>query len=64
MSRANLLIAIIIMAVVCPGIAMARTSLINPTSEGGFEAGTTFLANGWTAVGNNQNQYYVGTAPG
>jgi hypothetical protein len=42
MSRANLLIAIIIMAVVCPGIAMARTSLINPTSEGGFEAGTTF----------------------
>ncbi len=52
------------MAVVCPGIAMARTSLINPTSEGGFDAGTTFSANGWTAVGNNQNQYYVGTAPG
>lgn len=42
MSRANLLIAIIIMAVVYPGIAMARTSLINPTSEGGFEAGTPF----------------------
>lgn len=52
------------MACVCPGIMFSRTSLIDPTGNGGFESGTTFAANGWTAVGNNQNQYYVGTAPG
>ncbi len=28
----------------------AQTTIINPTTVGGFEAGATFLANGWTAT--------------
>lgn len=43
---------------------MAQTQLISPTGNGGFETGTTFAANGWSVAGNNQNQYYVGSAPG
>ena len=42
-----------------------QVSLLSPTGDGGFETGTTFAANGWTAVqpGNTQ-QWQVGTAAG
>lgn len=37
--------------------------LIDPAAGGGFEAGTDFTANGWTAVNGTQtNQWAVGTA--
>ncbi len=40
----------------------AQTVLI-PASDGGFENATsTFIANGWTAVNDNDNKWYVGTA--
>lgn len=41
----------------------AQTTIINPTTVGGFESGTTFAANGWTTVGGTatQNVWFVGT---
>lgn len=42
----------------------AQTVLINPNSEGGFENGSTFAANGWTTVDATPNSWYVGTVPG
>jgi hypothetical protein len=44
-------------------VLFAQTVLINPAAEGGFELGTTFAANGWTAVnpGNPNRIWYVGT---
>ena len=39
------------------------TTLISPTGDGGFETGTTFVANNWTAVNGSYNNFYVGTAP-
>ncbi|MGL2967309.1 GEVED domain-containing protein [Flavobacterium sp. XGLA_31] len=41
-----------------------QTLLINPAAEGGFENGTSFAANGWTAVNANTNTWNVGTVPG
>jgi hypothetical protein len=64
MCRAKLQVAAIIVAFLWSGVVFGQTNLINPTGDGGFETGTTFSANHWTAVGNNQNQYYVGNAPG
>ncbi len=40
------------------------TLLINPNAEGGFETGTTFASNGWTAVNGTTNTWNVGTVPG
>ncbi|WP_300492269.1 GEVED domain-containing protein [Flavobacterium sp.] len=40
------------------------TVLINPNAEGGFENGSTFAANGWTAVNASLNTWNVGTVPG
>lgn len=42
----------------------SQTILINPATVGGFEAGTTFAANGWTAVGSTntgRNQWVCST---
>ena len=42
----------------------AQTTVINPATDGGFENGTTFAANGWTAVNppsNTNRNWYVGT---
>ena len=47
---------------VCSGLS-AQTVLISPTGDGGFETGTTFANNGWTAVNATGNQYYLGSAP-
>ncbi|RZJ76006.1 MAG: T9SS sorting signal type C domain-containing protein [Flavobacterium sp.] len=44
--------------------AIGQTVLISPTGDGGFENGTTFAANGWTAVngtGNTARVWYAGT---
>ncbi|RYD97074.1 MAG: T9SS sorting signal type C domain-containing protein [Sphingobacteriales bacterium] len=43
--------------------AVGQTVLISPTGDGGFENGTTFAANGWTAVNgtNTARVWYAGT---
>lgn len=57
----QLLTALILVA----GSALVgQTTLINPAAGGGFEAGTTFPSNNWTAVNGTQtNKWFVGTAP-
>lgn len=37
------------------------TVIINSAAGGGFESGGTFAANGWTAVNDGNNAWYVGT---
>lgn len=39
----------------------AQTTLISPTGDGGFENGTNFAANGWTAINHTTNTWSVGT---
>lgn len=41
-------------------LGYAQTTLVNPTTNGGFESGATFGANGWTVVNGGTNQWYVG----
>ncbi len=43
--------------------SFAQTTLINPTGDGGFETGTTFAANGWTATTGSatRNQWVCNT---
>ena len=42
--------------------AQAQTTLIS-ASDGGFESGTTFAANGWTVVNDATNTWNLGTVP-
>ena len=37
----------------------AQTVLLSTTSDGGFETGTTFTANGWTAVNSGRSLWEV-----
>src|SRR5665213_1973634 len=41
--------------------ALAQT-VINPISGGGFDAGNTFAANGWSVVNSSANKWVVGSA--
>ncbi|MFM2265331.1 MAG: putative adhesin, partial [Bacteroidota bacterium] len=45
------------------GESRGQTTLISPTGDGGFETGTTFAANGWTAVQGSTTTrvWYCGT---
>ncbi|MDY0338016.1 MAG: hypothetical protein RBQ69_08985 [Candidatus Cloacimonadaceae bacterium] len=45
-------------------ILFGQNVLVDPSSDGGFETGATFTANGWTVVHSNQNQYQIGSIPG
>lgn len=42
--------------------AYGQTVLINPATDGGFENGTTFAANGWTAVNAGTNNWHCGSS--
>jgi len=42
----------------------AQTTLIDPTTVGGFESGSTFIANGWTVSNSANNPWFVGTPGG
>ncbi|NSW46566.1 MAG: hypothetical protein HPY79_12210 [Bacteroidales bacterium] len=42
----------------------SQTVLINPSSDGGFETGTTFAANGWSTANASTNIWTLGNAPG
>lgn len=44
-------------------LSFAQTLLINPATNGGFESGSTFAANGWTATTgtSTQNQWVCST---
>ena len=57
-------LAVLFCLMINPQAGHSQT-LIDPTLGGGFENGTTFLANGWTAVQpGNARQWQVGTAAG
>jgi hypothetical protein len=60
--KSMLVIIAVTLLVALSGSAYA-TTLIVPTGDGGFENGTTFPANGWTAVNGANNQWYIGSAP-
>lgn len=45
-------------------ILFGQNVLVDPSSDGGFETGATFTANGWTVVHSNQNKYQIGSIPG
>ncbi|MES2703711.1 MAG: Ig-like domain-containing protein [Bacteroidota bacterium] len=50
----------IMLVLCCLAIAgHAQTTLIQAGEEGGFELGTTFPANGWTAVNDSSNMWVV-----
>ena len=40
----------------------AQTTLINPSGDGGFTNGTTFIDNGWTVENSANNPWELGTA--
>src|SRR5687767_14062793 len=43
----------------------AQTTLIDPTGAGGFELGSTFVANGWTVSNSSSsNDWVIGTTVG
>ncbi|MCE3281010.1 MAG: Protein of unknown function precursor, partial [Bacteroidetes bacterium] len=42
--------------------ASAQTTLINPATDGGFENGSTFSANGWSSSNSANNPWVIGTA--
>ena len=41
----------------------AQTTLISPSGDGGFENGSTFAANGWTAVNASTDGWVIGSVP-
>ena len=41
----------------------SQTTLINPTTDGGFENGNTLAANGWNAVNASVDSWNVGNVP-
>ncbi|RXR21966.1 GEVED domain-containing protein [Flavobacterium stagni] len=45
-------------------VATAQTQLINPNGDGGFELGTSFTANGWSAVFGTNLSWNTGNVPG
>ena len=47
----------------CFTIVQGQTTLISPTTDGGFENGSTFTANGWTAVNAATDGWAIGTTP-
>ena len=40
---------------------LAQTTLINPTTDGGFELGPTFIANGWIESNSINNPWLLGS---
>lgn len=55
------LITLISVLLLWSGSSWGQTTLISPTGDGGFENGSTFLANGWTTVNDVTNKWCVGT---
>src|SRR5690242_4193453 len=55
------LIGASLLAIVLRLPSSAQTILVDPAGNGGFETGTTWALNGWTAVNGPFNQWYVGT---
>jgi gliding motility-associated-like protein len=52
----------VLVTLFCFSFVQGQTTLISPTGDGGFETGTTFADNGWTAVNSATNAWNVGTA--
>lgn len=47
---------------VVPWAARGQTTLINPLTQGGFESGASFAANGWGVTSNGPANWALGTA--
>lgn len=62
-SEKNYVILFLVLTLLLCTRSNAQTVLISPTGDGGFETGTTFAANGWTAVNtaSTNKAWYVGT---
>jgi len=45
------------------GFVFSATTLIDPSTNGGFESGSDFTTNGWTVVNGTTNMLYIGNAP-
>lgn len=43
--------------------SFSQTTLISPTSDGGFENGNTLASNGWNAVNGSTDSWNVGNVP-
>ncbi len=54
------LLSIFIITTLCFS-GFAQTTIINPTTDGGFESGSTFAANNWTSTSGLPNYWTVGT---
>ncbi|MDO8316304.1 MAG: choice-of-anchor D domain-containing protein, partial [Flavobacterium sp.] len=63
LSEKNCIILFLFLTLLLCTNSNAQTVLISPTGDGGFETGTTFAANGWTAVNtaSTVKAWYVGT---
>src|SRR5690606_22095700 len=58
-------VAMLLLLLVGPLAYAQSVQLIDPSTEGGFENGSTLAANGWTAVHyDGPNQWVTGTVPG
>ena len=54
-----------LLALIMVGFTGFATNLVNPATDGGFESGASFGANGWTVVnGTATNKWFVGGVPG
>ncbi|HRP90629.1 MAG TPA: gliding motility-associated C-terminal domain-containing protein [Edaphocola sp.] len=57
---------LLILSVFLPIVHFGQSMLINPNTDGGFEMGNSFAANGWTVVNNpnnNGNDWYLTNTP-
>ena len=52
---------LLLTAMMFVGSSFAQTTLIDPTTDGGFEIGATPAASGWTAVNGAPDSWIVGT---
>lgn len=59
MKKITLLIAFMLSFIT---MGYGQTVLINPTGDGGFATGSTFVANGWTVANSANNPWVIGTA--
>jgi hypothetical protein len=63
--RSSLLVKniLLLLFVMFSSLSFSQTTIITPTTVGGFETGTTFATNGWTTVGGaaTENVWYNGT---
>lgn len=53
----------LLLALILGAGVKAQTTLISATGDGGFETGSTIIANSWVAVNSTTDQWTVGSVP-